>query len=102
MSKKRFANGGAGYSCPKPTQRSKVRYGLLVIDPAKADKDQMVINLKMIHDQVCSSRSCKHSTEVFMEAIQQFADNPSIRWDRPTAKDEFIKTAEDVWFRRVA
>lgn len=102
MSKKRFANGGAGYGSPRPTQKSKVRYGLLVINPENADKDQLVINIKMINDQVCASRSCRHSSEDFMKAISDFADNPNIRWDRPTSKDEFIQTAKNTWFRKIA
>ena len=103
MAKKLFKTGGTGMTTERHAKKAKIRYGILVTDPTKVDKDNRAdINIKMIHEQVNTSRMCKHSSEDFMRAIKDLAANPNIIWDRPSAQDEFIQTAEAVWFRRAA
>lgn len=102
MAARRFRTGGSGMMTERQTKRSKIRYGILVTDSSKDKDDQVVVNIKMIYDQVGMSRMCKHSSEDFMSAIKELAANPNIVWDRPSAQNEFIQTAEAVWFRRAA
>lgn len=86
---------GAGFNIPKNPRRSNILYGHH-IDPKKPD-EPVIINDKMIKDQVYTSRSCHIVKSDFMSAMQEYSTDPRIQWETPDSKDAFLRDCERFW-----
>ncbi len=93
---KRFSTGGAGYNVPRSPKHSKVLYGHL-LDPKKPDDSGVIINDKMIQDQVRTSRKCGILKGDFIQAMQQYANHPNIAWKEANSKADFLRDCDRIW-----
>lgn len=88
---------GAGYNIPRNPRKSHMLYGHLV-DPTKKN-EPMVINDKMVRDQVYTSKKCRTTRSDFLAAMCEFANNPNIQWENGNSKATFLQDCERTWDR---